>query len=282
MSWWAVGRKEVSDASRSLVLWIVSALFLLFAIVVAGAFVLVSDLEGPGSEPATALDAMVFIISPISLFAPIIALLVGYKAIVGERDSGSLKVLLALPHTRWDVMFGKLAGRTVVMAIPVVIAFLVMGAIISVFVELVAIGEFLVLFALSILFATAFVSIAIAISGAVRSSTVAAAAMFGIFALFFLVWDVLLIALNYVIEGELFISPVDGYPEWYLFVDMLSPNGAYSVAAQGMLPNVDLYANTFPDDVPLYLNEWAALVVMLAWLVVPFAVGYLRFRSVDL
>lgn len=282
MSWRAIARKEVSDASRSLVLWIVSALFLLFAVVVAGAFVVLSGLEGPGSEPATALDAMVFIISPVSLFAPIIALLVGYKAIVGERDSGSLKVLLSLPHTRWDVMFGKLVGRTVVMAVPVAIAFLVMGLLISVFVEPVAIGEFMLLFVLSILFAAVFVSIAIAVSGAVRSSTVAAAAMFGVFATFFLLWDVLLFALNYAIEGQVFVSPMDGYPEWYLFVDMLSPNGAFTVAGQGMLPNVDLYAETFPSDVPLYLSEWAALVVLVAWLVVPYTLGYLRFRSVDL
>lgn len=282
MSWTAIARKEVSDASRSLVLWIVSALFLLFAVVVAGAFVLLAGLEGPESDPATALDAMVFIISPVSLFAPIIALLVGYKAIVGERDSGSLKVLLSLPHTRWDVMFGKLVGRTVVMAVPVAIAFLVMGVIISVFVELVALGEFVLLFALSILFATVFVSIAIAISGAVRSSTVAAAAMFGVFALFFFLWDVLLMGLNYVIEGNVFVNPTAGYSEWYLFVDMLSPNGAYTVAAQGMLPNVDLYATTFPSDVPLYLSEWAALVILLAWLVIPFGLGYLRFRHADL
>lgn len=281
MSWRAIADKEVSDASRSLVLWIVSALFVLFAVVVAGAFVLVSNLEGPQGEPTTALDAMAFIISPVSLFAPIIALLVGYKAIVGERDSGSLKVLLALPHTRWDVMFGKLVGRTVVMAIPVAIAFVVMGVIISVFVEPVAVGEFVLLFVLSILFATAFVSIAIAISGAVRSSTVAAAAMFGVFALFFLIWDIILLGLRYVIEGELFSTGVV-QPEWYLLVDMISPNGAYSVAAQGMLPNVDLYAGTFPGDVPLYLSEWAAVIILLAWLVIPYALGYLRFRSVDL
>lgn len=280
MSWQAIMRKEVSDASRSLVLWVISALFLLFAVLVAGAFVLISDLNG--SDSATALDAMVFIISPVSLFAPIIALLVGYKAIVGERESGSLKVLLALPHNRWDVMFGKLVGRSIVMAIPVAIAFLVMGVIISIFVELVAIDQFLILFVLSIFFAVAFVSIAIAISGAVGSSTVAGAAMFGVFATFFLIWDIILMGLNYLIEGDIFITFTEGFPEWYLFVDMLAPDGAYSVAAQGLLPGVDLYSNTFPSDVPIYLSEWAALLVLLAWLVVPFGLGYLRFRNADL
>ncbi|MFP4590324.1 MAG: ABC transporter permease subunit [Halobacteriales archaeon] len=280
MSWTAVARKEVSDASRSLILWIVSALFLLFAVIIIGAFILVESVAPAEATEASALDALAFVISPVSLFAPIIALLVGYKAIVGERDSGSLKVLLSLPHTRWDVMFGKLVGRSVVMAIPVLVAFVVMGLLITVFVEPIAIGEFLVLFVLSLLFATAFVAIAIAISGAVRSSTVAAAAMFGIFALFFLLWDVILLGLNYAIEGEVFPSTI--LPEWYLFVQMLAPNGAFNVAAQGMLPNVDLYAGRFPGEVPVYLSEWAGLGVMLLWLVVPFTIGYLRFRSVDL
>lgn len=280
MTWQAIARKEVSDASRSLVLWIVSGLFLLFALVIAGAFVILTDIEGPGGEPATALDAMAFVISPVSLFAPIIALLVGYKAIVGERDSGSLKVLLALPHTRWDVMFGKLLGRTFVVAVPVALAFVVMGILFSVFVELVSIAEFVILFALSVLFASAFVSIAIAISGAVRSSTVAAAAMFGVFALFFILWDFLLLALHYFIEGEIF--PIGPQPEWYLFVQILAPDGAFTVAANGMLPNVDLYAGTLPGEVPLYLSEWAGILILLVWLVVPYALGYLRFRRVDL
>lgn len=280
MTWQAIARKEISDASRSLVLWIVSGLFLLFALVIAGAFVILADIEGPGGEPATALDAMAFVISPVSLFAPIIALLVGYKAIVGERDSGSLKVLLALPHTRWDVMFGKLLGRTFVVAVPVALAFVVMGILFSVFIELVSVPEFVILFALSILFASAFVSIAIAISGAVKSSTVAAAAMFGVFAVFFILWDFLLLALHYLIEGEIF--PIGPQPEWYLFVQLLAPDGAFTVAANGMLPNVDLYAGTLPGEVPLYLSEWAGILILLVWLVVPYALGYLRFRRVDL
>ncbi|MFW6447972.1 MAG: ABC transporter permease subunit [Halobacteriota archaeon] len=281
MSWRAIARKDVSDASRSLILWIVTAVFLLFGVLVAGAFVLLANVEGPGGEPASSVNALLFIISPVALFAPIIALLVGYKAIVGERDSGSLKVLLSLPHTRWDVMVGKLVGRTVVMAVSVTLAFVVMGLIVTVFVEPIDIPAFLVVFALSILYAATFVSIAIAISGAVRSSTVAAAAMFGIFALFLMFWDLLLFGLNYLIEGSVFPDMTD-IPTWYHFVDMLSPDGAYTVAVQGLLPEVDIYGGQFPEAVPLVISEWAALVVLALYLVVPFGLGYLRFRAVDL
>lgn len=277
MSWPAIARKEFSDASRSLLLWAISGLFLLFAVVVIGAFAAIQSATGDG---ASSIDALAFVLSPVALFAPIIALLVGYKSIVGERESGSLRVLLSLPHTRWDVMFGKLVGRSAVMAVPVVIAFVVMALLVSVFIEPIAVVDYLAVFALSVLFAMAFVSIAIAVSGATRSSTVAGAAMFGLYALFAVFWDVLQLGLLYAVEGR--FVPIPDPPEWYFLVDMLSPNGAYTTAAQGLLPNTDLYGGLFPGEPPLYLGEWAAILVLLAWLAVPFAVGYLRFRETDL
>lgn len=277
MSWRPVAKKEISDASRSLVLWVISGVFLLFAVFVVGAFVII---EGSTGGPETPIDVLVFVLSPVALFAPIIALLVGYKAIVGERESGSLRVLLSLPHTRWDVMLGKLVGRTVVMAIPVALAFVLMAILISVFVAPIAVVEYLVVFSLSILFAAAFVSIAVAVSSSSRSSTIAGAAMFGLYALFVVFWDVLQLGLLYLLEGRL--VPVPDPPSWYFLVDMLSPNGAYLTAAQGLLSTPGLYQGFFPGAVPLYLSAWAAIAVLVLWVVVPFGLGYLRFRDADL
>lgn len=281
MSWQTVVRKEFSDAIRSLVLWIVSIIFVFFGILLVGSYILVEGEFGPpDADPGTALDAMVFVLSPITLVAPIIALIVGYKAIVGERESGSLKVLLSLPHTRWDVMFGKLVGRTLVVVIPLTAALVVMGGLITLFVDPISVVDYLVVLVLSILFAAVFVAIAVAISGATKSSTIAGAAMFGIYVLFLLFWDLIDLGLLYLVEGRL--TPQPDPPTWYLFVEMLSPDGAYLIAAQGFLPGVDLYAGLFPQEVPWYLTEWAALLILIFWLVVPFGIGYYRFRESDL
>ncbi len=281
MSWRVVARKEFSDAVRSLVFWIVSGLFIAFGLLVVGSYVAFEDeMTTAGAQAGTALDAMLFVLTPVTLFAPLIALLVGYKAIVGEHESGSLRVLLSLPHTRWDVMFGKLLGRTAVVVIPVALAFVVMGALISIAIEPVSPVEYLVLLAVSIVFVAAFVAIAVAISGLTKRSTVAGAGVFGLYALFLVFWDVIELGLLYLFEGS--INPGPNPPHWYHLVDMIAPNGAYMTAMQGLLPGTDIYAGMFPENPPLYLSEWAALTVLVAWLVIPFALGYWRFREADL
>lgn len=279
MSWQVVAKKEFSDAARSLVLWIISVVFVLAGVLMVGSYIIFGEEFAPEADVG-ALDAMVFVLSPIALVVPIIALVVGYKSIVGERESGSLKVLLSLPHSRWDVMFGKLIGRTLVVVIPLVAALVVMGAMISVFIEPVGIASYLIVFVLSLLLAGVFVAIAVAISGATSNSTVAGAAMFGIYALFLVFWDIINLGVLYLLEGR--VTPGPDPPGLYFLVDMLSPDGAYIIAAQELLPEVNFFGDTFPESIPWYLSEWAAVAILLLWSIVPFAIGYYRFREADL
>lgn len=53
--------------------------------------------------------------------------MLGYRAIVGERESGSLKFLLGLPHTRRDVILGKLIGRVSTVTVAVLVGFAIVG-----------------------------------------------------------------------------------------------------------------------------------------------------------
>lgn len=281
MSWQVVAKKEFSDAARSLVLWIISAVFVLFGVLLVGAYIVFDQefVTQPDADPGTALDAMIFVLSPIALVVPIIGLVVGYKSIVGERESGSLKVLLSLPHSRWDVMFGKLVGRTLVVVIPLVVALIVMGGLITLFVDPVGILDYLVLFVLSILLAGVFVAFAVSISGSTSSSTIAGAAMFGVYLLFLMFWDLINLAFLFFIEGTM--NPGADPPGWYLFFEMLSPDGAYIFAAQGLLPGVDVSIGMNVPEV-WYLSGWVALLILVIWFIVPFTLGYYRFREADL
>lgn len=285
MSWMAVARKEFSDAIRSLVLWIVTTLFVLFGLLMAGVFVLIEDeLQSGGEAPGVTVEVLDFVMSPIGLFVPIIALLLGYKAVVGERDAGTLKVLLGLPHTRMDVMLGKFVGRTAVLGVPVLLAFLTMGLIISAAVALVDVGDFALMALLSVVFGAAFLSMAIAVSSAVRSSTAAGALAFGIYILFIMLWDTLLLGLLWAVEGRLPFG-AEGFqdiPIWYNVVEMLAPNGAFTIASAGLVPGLDHPQGYFPADPPAYLSPWAALTVLVLWALVPFLLAYARFARADL
>ncbi|QGN07316.1 ABC transporter [Halorhabdus sp. CBA1104] len=109
MSTLAVAKKDFRDALRSRALWGLSALFVLLSVLIAYAFG--EFTTEMGVEEQTAEGLAYFLASQIGLFVSVTAIVIAYKAIAGERESGSIKILLSLPHTRRDVLAGKVLGR---------------------------------------------------------------------------------------------------------------------------------------------------------------------------
>ena len=105
MTWQAIARKDFQDAVRSKWLWGLSAIF--FGLFVGSAYLIGSGVESNGNG---ALTAEVFVPTlgnrVVALVVPIVAIVVAFSSIVGERESGSLKLLLSLPHSRQDVVAG--------------------------------------------------------------------------------------------------------------------------------------------------------------------------------
>jgi len=124
MSTLAVAKKDFRDSIRSRALLVITVLFALLT--GGGAFVSswAGEILEVGGDQTT-LDLLLALQTPASFIVPIIALLIGYGAISRERESGSLKFLLGLPHTRRDVIFGKVLGRTAVVAVSITIGFTV-------------------------------------------------------------------------------------------------------------------------------------------------------------
>jgi len=65
---------------------------------------------------------------PMSFFVPMLGLAISYAAIAGERDSGSIKLLLSLPNSRRDVILGKFIGRCAVLTIAILSGYVVVAA----------------------------------------------------------------------------------------------------------------------------------------------------------
>lgn len=282
MSWIAVARKDFQDAVRSKVLWLLSALFVVFAGGVAYVYTLVFG--GAGGEVGRELSSLAliqFMLAPVGTLVPLTALIVGYKAVAGEVESGTLKLLLSLPHTREDVVFGKLAGRTGVLAVPVVVGFALAAVVVLALYSSFDAVEYVLFLALTVLFGATFVSIAVGISAATKSTSKAAASVFGVFILFEFLWSVIPMGIHYLVEGVFF--PVGRPPNWYLFVQQLSPSNAYTATVRSILPNAqNPIAAALGGDAPFYLTDWFALVILAFWLVIPVTLGYLAFERKDL
>lgn len=274
MSWTVVARKDFEDARRSRSLWALSGLFVLFVSGMIYLYTLLPELDPAASEELTTLGLLFFLSAPATLFISITAVVLAHRAIAGESESGSGKLLLSLPHTRRDVVLGKVVGRSAVLVLPIVAGLVVaLAVVLALYAEFSAV-DYAAFAAVTVLYALAYVSLVVALSATTTSTSRAAALAVGAFLVFELLWGAVVTGLVYVADGFTFTGVV---PDWALFLNVLVPSAAYTNAVAGVLPGASASAT-----VPFYLHGWFSLLVLAFWAVVPVAFGYLRYRSADL
>lgn len=274
MSWTVVALKDFRDASRSRLLWVLTALFVL---VVGGlAYGYTEFLPGDGVSPDPSLGFIVFLQGPAAFFVSIAAILVGYKSIAGERESGTITFLLGLPHSRLEVVLGKLVGRTAVIAVALLAGFSVAA------VTLLALGasfsgvQYLLFSTLTVYYALAFVGVAVGLSALTRSSAKAAAGA----VTFWVVnrfWGVVPLVVLVLVNG--FTFPEPPFPAWYHALVGIGPGAAYGNAAAYFLP--EAFGRRVSTEFGR-LPPWYGLVVLAVWTVLPVVFGFLRFDRADL
>lgn len=295
--WGPLARREVASLLRSKGVWLLS-------------IVLIVDTYrrmSPSEYIRRELEANVTIAafqSPMALFVSLGALLVAYRAIAGERESGSIAFTVGMPLTRWEVLVGKILGRTAALAFPVVLAFCVGGAI-----GFVRYGAFSpVAFSLTVLvtflYAVANVSVATGISALVKTPARSATAIVGYFLVFLWLWNTGLSRRLYLEATGVPIDFLNPPPAVGLFLlERIGPAGAYYVLTNTILGVGNAAATysevlgyyrpetlyftlivgeTFKPPIPFLLRPSFAVVILALWIAVPASLGYLRFRNADL
>ncbi|MCU4925222.1 ABC transporter permease [Halobacteria archaeon AArc-dxtr1] len=250
----------------------------------------------------TTLAAVQSITGP---FVFVTAFFLGYRAMSDERGQ-SLIVTASLPHSRLEIVLGKVLGRSLVVlvltAIPVAIM-LTAGIFWYGTPSPIRTVAFLVVTAG---YAVSCVSIGVGLSALVRSGHVANLLAF-VFLFVVFVWEAVLSWMAYhqltgskvphSIRAE--TDPSSGY----LLFQRLVPDSLYHVVTNPIIgaPNTSWHASTsveaaaprhtvlyvFPvEDVlhstPFYLTSGAALLGMILWAVLPLGLGYLRFRKEEI
>jgi len=284
MGWTHVASKDFHDAIRSRMLWVVTGLLVLLT---AGTSAIPRLIHEDGPEPEFTQGIEMLYLT-VGLLVPIIGLVVGYRAVVGERESGSIRTLLGLPNSRLDVIVGKTVGRVAVMTVATVAGILAGTVVLLALYDGFDIVDYAAVGLHVLLGAVLFVVLAIVISASVASSAKAAAAIFGVYVGVFTFWEYLPDAVYWAVEGTL---PGGGTPPaWYVFLGQLNPGQALDelllvpldVFADAPYVTVQPAAERVPGDAPFYLESWFAAVVFLAWIAVPLAIGYVRFRNATL
>lgn len=261
MSWRVVAERDARDPFRSM-----SALTLFGAYAIL--FALAGYLQSGGSSGvAGGLPTLVQFIVPLT------ALGVSYGAIAGARDDGSLRVMLSYPHSRFDVALGTALGRAIVTC-----AAITTGYVVSLVVFVAAGGSgvsvttFVGGWLLSCLLGVAFVGIGVGASATARTARRAVGLAASAFLLFLIAWNAIPTLVRYVAAGFQFsLGPT---PTWARVFNACSPLEAYSTADGALAASA--------ASGPFYTTRWFAVVVLIAWAVIPLALGYLRFERTDL
>ena len=284
MSWMAIAKKDFRDARRAKILWGATGIFLFFY-----AVLLLTSSQGGRSSNEAAVDAIGGLIFAGAFLLPLVIISMGYLAIAGERESGSIKYLLGLPNSRREVLLGKFVGRSA-LALTAVGISLVVGAGMLLFQFGTIPVEYLYYSTLTCLFAVVFIALAVGLSALADTRGKAMAATIGTYVFFSFIWVVPGINPNdsvaFVVEDLL---GMDATPELYQFVQNLSPVFAYGGAVDAIVFGAPEGENPGPNtldpaasDVPFYLSDQFLVLLLVAWIVVPLAIGYLRFRSAEL
>ena len=137
----AIAKKEFMDNWRNKWVIAVSSIFVILTLVIS----YFGSGFGSGGVGWKDLDVTIAgMMTLVSILIPIIGLMLGYAAIVGEREKGSLELLLSYPVKREEVIAGKFIGLGAVMAMANFIGFGIAGIIIGINVKDVAWGDYFI------------------------------------------------------------------------------------------------------------------------------------------
>ncbi|MFC7074174.1 ABC transporter permease [Halovenus rubra] len=271
MSWRAVARKDFLDATRSKMLWGLLVVFI-------GYLGIVSYLSQGGD--AELLEFIELTAQGFVLFVPLVSIILGYKSIIDERESGTIALLLSLPHSRRDMVVGKFVGRTVVLAIPVLVSLLGASAVIVLLFDSFPVIDYVLFALLSVALGAAFLGISVGLSMSTTVNRRVTAGAFGAYVVLGVLWkqimDAMLVILWRFENGVL----VDR-PAWAMFVQMASPMESFDRLTAALF-DLDIATAYTAADAPWVVDAWVAVLVLVGWVVLPLGIGYIRFSIADL
>lgn len=264
-----IAGKEFRDGLRNK--WVAGATLLLAVLAFALTFL--------GSTPTGLLDVKplavtVVSISSLTIFLiPLIALLIGYDAIVGEAERGSLLLLLTYPVSRAEILLGKFLGHAAILAVATLIGYGGAGAAAAWTgdADTESVKAFLALLASSLMLGLAFLAIAYLVSVVVKERSTAAGVAVGVWLLFVIVYDLALMAMLVASKGGV---GADIFPSLLLF----NPADAYRLFNLTAFENVRSISGMGGLSASAQFPPAILLISLVAWIAVPLAVTLAVFR----
>ncbi|MEE1609867.1 ABC transporter permease [Microvirga sp. CF3016] len=270
-----VARKEIQEGLRNR--WVLATTLLLAGLALSLTFL---GSAPTGTVGVRALDVVVVSLSSLTIFLlPLIALLISHDAIVGEMERGTMLLLLSYPVGRWQVLLGKFVGHLAILAFATLLGYgAAAGALAATGAEIDTESwiAFATMIGSSILLGAAFIAVGYLVSALVRERGTAGGIAIGIWLVFVLIYDMALLGLLVVDQGQilsgsflnalLLLNPADAYRLFNL-------TGSVGISAFSGMAGVAQNATLSPS---------ALLAALAAWALVPLALAALAFSRREL
>ena len=200
-----IAAKEIQESLRNY--WVLAMTALLAALALSLTFL---GSAPTGSVGARALDVVIVSLSSLTIFlVPLVALLISHDAIVGETERGTMLLLLSYPVSRGQVLLGKFVGHLAILAFATVLGYgtaAVTLAATGAVIDSQSWAAFAAMIGSSVLLGAVFIAIGYLISVLVRARATAAGIAIGVWLLFVVVFDMVLLGVLVADRGRMISS----------------------------------------------------------------------------
>jgi Cu-processing system permease protein len=270
-----VARKEIQEGLRNR--WVLATTLLLAGLALSLTFL---GSAPTGTVGVRALDVVIVSLSSLTIFLlPLIALLISHDAIVGEMERGTMLLLLSYPVARWQVLLGKFVGHLSILAFATLLGYgAAAGALLATGAEIDAESwtAFASMIGSSILLGAAFIAVGYLVSALVRERGTAGGIAIGIWLVFVLIYDMALLGLLVVDQGQVLSG------RFLNALLLLNPTDAYRLFNLTGFANISAFSGMAGVAQTATLSPSALLTALAAWALVPLGLAALAFSRREL
>ncbi|MEF8880111.1 MAG: ABC transporter permease subunit [Candidatus Thermoplasmatota archaeon] len=268
-----IAKKEIMDNIRNL--W-----FIALSIIFASLTILASYAGSYFTSGWQGLGVTVSLMqSLVQLLIPIIALMLGYGAIVKEIEEKSMNALLSFPINRFEVVIGKFLGLGAVLSSTILIGFGAAGVIIASNVSSVDYVEYLIFIAASILIGLVFLNLGLLYSSFFKKRVTSMGMAIFTWFLFNIIWSLISTMVLIFTTPLSSIADPSEIPGWFYGLNLVNPLRSYSALAS---LNIAEVSASIPGGLPSFYNNGVLLTILLIWLIVPIVLASLLFKNRDI
>ena len=219
--------------------------------------------------------------SLVQFLIPIIGLMLGYAAIIGEIEKGSMSSLLSLPINRLEIIMGKFLGLGGVLSFTTFIGFGVAGIVIAANVSNVNYSDYLIFIGSTILLGLMFVSLALFFSTLFKKRSTS---MGGAILLWFLFNMILpLVFVGIMIASTSLEKITSGsFPEWYYILELINPLSVYSALISLNVGPVSTMQGAISISYPSFYSSGLMILILIIWIVSFLLLAFWRFNKSDI